>query len=385
MAISSEKITEILLSCAREEKFDRHELVVETCHIAAHKFPQKIVTMVTALLVSGALVEENDIVKIGKFAESRYGDNQAYLDRISEIEGQCNELRRKLKEVVVTAEQGIKAANDRADAMQAQTRIVEVQIKSGEKKIKSVKGLFHTKFERLLSLAKMRKNIFIYGPTGCGKSYVCSQLADALNLPFYFVSCTCGMSEGQLSGRLLPVGKQGTFEYIIGEFVKAYEQGGVFLLDEIDAADPNVLLIINSALANGSMAVPNRPSKPYAKRHKDFICIAAANTIGTGADRLYPGRNKLDGSTLDRFAIGKVFMDYDEQVEKELCPDDELRVKLTGYRVKIRQHRMERAMSTRFMQDAYDMKTGDNWTHDMIDQAFFEGWREDERNKVKMN
>lgn len=37
-----------------------------------------------------------------------------------------------------------------------------------------------------------------------------------------------------------------------------YEEGGVFLLDEVDAADANVLLVINQALANGHLPVPNR-------------------------------------------------------------------------------------------------------------------------------
>jgi MoxR-like ATPase len=157
---------------------------------------------------------------------------------------------------------------------------------------------------------------------------------------------------------------------------------GVFLLDEMDAADPNVLLVINSALANKRMAVSSRPAKPYAIRHKNFVCIAAANTVGTGADRLYSGRNKLDAATLDRFAIGKVFMDYDPALETALCPDNELRELFLNYRNKVRTHRMERSMSTRFLQDAYEMKTEAEWTIEEIQEAFFEGWRDDEKNKV---
>lgn len=264
-----------------------------------------------------------------------------------------------------------------------ETRIVEIKINDVKaKKTRKMNGHFHQKFPRLLQLAKARKNIFIYGPTGSGKSHICGQIAEALNLSFAFVSCTGGMSEGVLGGRLMPVGKQGTFEYVISEFIKAYETGGVFLLDEIDAADPNVLLIVNAALANGRMAVPNRPEKPYAERHPDFICVAAANTVGTGADRMYSGRNKLDGATLDRFMIGKVQLDYDRTVEESLCPDEVLRKLLWKIRDAINEHRLERAMSTRFMIDACDMKS-EGWSHDEIFEAFFCGWREDEVNKVK--
>jgi hypothetical protein len=41
--------------------------------------------------------------------------------------------------------------------------------------------------------------------------------------------------------------------------------------------------------------------------------IAAANTYGRGADRLYVGREQLDASSLDRFGFWT--MDYSEDVE----------------------------------------------------------------------
>lgn len=270
-----------------------------------------------------------------------------------------------------------------AEAKNQPAKVVSVQLLKGEQEVKTYSGIFHAEFENVLQLAQARMNIFIYGPTGCGKSHLCGQVAEALDLPFYFVSCTAGMGEATLGGRLLPVGKGNSFQYVASEFIQAYENGGVFLLDEMDAADANVLLLINSALANGKVAVTNRPDKPYALRHPDFVCIAAANTVGTGADRMYSGRHKLDASTLDRFSIGKVYMDYDPRVEEQLCPDDVLRNILLNYRKKIDGARLERAMSTRFMRDAYKMKVEFGWTIDKINQSFFQGWREDEMGKVR--
>ena len=290
---------------------------------------------------------------------------------------------RVMREALAEAKAATEAAEKKAAETKALERIIEVHIKKEKKAVKKIKAIFHKDFEEVLTLAKARKNIFLYGPTGCGKSHICKQVADALELPFAFVSCTAGMSEGHLAGRLLPTGKSGTFEYIISEFLKMYENGGLFLVDEMDAADPNVLLIINAALANGHMAVPNRPDNPYATRHPDFICIAAANTVGTGGDRMYSGRNKLDGATLDRFAIGKIAMGYDEEVEKKVCPNDALRSRLLKYREAIDAHRLERAMSTRFMIDAHDMTENFGWDFDRVDDAFFRGWREDEVEKIR--
>jgi hypothetical protein len=272
------------------------------------------------------------------------------------------------------------------DAKNRAPGIAEIRLISPEgKTVKVTKGLFHAQFEKIAKLVKARMNVFIYGPTGCGKSHICHQVAETLGLRFAFTSCTAGMSEGVLGGRLLPVGKNGTFEYVVSEFVDCYENGGVFLLDEIDAADANVLLLVNAALANGRMAVPNRPDKPYAVRHPDFVCVAAANTVGTGADRMFSGRNKLDAATLDRFAIGKVFMGYDERVEADLCPDAALRNTLTKYRKAIMDNRLERAMSTRFMKDAYVMITKHGFTMDDVNTAFFQGWRDDEKAKILQN
>ena len=245
-----------------------------------------------------------------------------------------------------------------------------------------IEGAVHPIFPEVLELASVREDIFLPGPAGCGKSHLAKQVADALGLRFGSISCSAGMSESQLLGRCVPAGEQGQFEFQGTQFLDCYENGGVFLFDEIDAADSNVLLVINSALANGHLSVPNRHDKPVAKRHPDFICIAAANTFGRGADRQYVGRNQLDESTLDRFRIGTVPMDYDESLERQLCPDAELYARLLAYRENARRSRLERIVSTRFIIKAYRMVQA-GWSYDKVDSKLFSGWREDEIRKAR--
>jgi hypothetical protein len=217
------------------------------------------------------------------------------------------------------------------------------------------KEKLHKRFDRCLRLARERKNILLIGPAGCGKTVLAEQVADALSLEFAHVSCSAGTSDGTLLGRLLPTGEGGRFEYHPSEFVRLYEQGGVFLFDEIDAADANVLIVVNAALANDRLAVPSRIGRPVAVRHPDFVAVAAANTYGTGADRLYVGRNQLDEATLDRFRIGQIELDYDPAIEKRVCPDPHLRGVLQTYRKRARKAGLRRIISTRFLRDAYDM------------------------------
>lgn len=260
-------------------------------------------------------------------------------------------------------------------------RIIKLQTPKGD--TREIKGVVHPVFDEVVELAHARDNIFLPGPSGSGKSHLAKQVAEALDLRFGFISCSAGMSESQLLGRMVPAGKQGQFEFQTTQFLECYENGGLFLFDEMDAADSNVLLVINSALANGHLSVPSRHDKPVATRHPDFVCIAAANTWGRGADRLYVGRNELDESTIDRFRMGTVPMDYDEKLERQLCPDDALYARLAKYRKLIRANRLERIVSTRFILQAYTKKHCHGWSDERIDGKLFQGWRADEIIKVK--
>jgi MoxR-like ATPase len=257
---------------------------------------------------------------------------------------------------------------------------IVVKDQAGEQVLK-IEGKPHRMLNKAVVLARCRKNILLIGPAGSGKTYLAEQVAQVLGLPFSFISCSAGMSEGQLLGRLVPTGEGGKFEYLRSEFVRCYEEGGIFLFDELDAADSNTLLVLNTALANGQIAIPNRPGNPVARKHANFVCIAAANTFGTGADRQYVGRNQLDESTLDRFRIGQIEMDYEPELEALLCPDQELRQRLQAYRQKARDAKVRRVISMRFVRDAQDVKRA-GFTDGDIDAALFAGWSRDEIAKV---
>jgi len=259
-----------------------------------------------------------------------------------------------------------------------------IQVKVGEKAPIEIEGTVHEVFEDVHALCVRRRNVLLIGPAGCGKTHLAEQVAKAMGLRFGFASCSAGQSEGHLGGRLLPIGDNARFNYVISKFVDFYENGGVFLLDEIDASDSNVLLFINSALSNGKAYVPNRIDNPEALRHEDFICIAAANTFGTGANRIYVGRNQLDGSTLDRFPISQIVMDYDTQVESKLITDEELRTEFQRIRTKVNENKLRRIVSTRAMLDAQIMRQA-GWSVNKCAKALTCGWSTDELAKVGLN
>ena len=187
-------------------------------------------------------------------------------------------------------------------------KTISINIQNGDR-IKDL-GTQHFQFEKLSKYVQTKNNIFLVGSAGSGKTTAARNIAKALNIKFYFTGAI--NSEYKLTGFIDAQGR-----IVNTEFRKAYENGGLFLFDEIDASFPQAILAFNAALANNYMDFPDRK----VKRHKDFYCIAAANTFGTGADRQYVGRNQLDAATLDRFIT--LNWEIDETLEHELAKNYE--------------------------------------------------------------
>lgn len=244
-------------------------------------------------------------------------------------------------------------------------------------KVRKVKGVLPPEFKRMVELANARVPLMLVGPAGCGKTYLCEKLAEALDLEVSDQSCSEGMSESVFNGRLLPIGRGGTFEHVPSPFMQRYEKGGIMLLDEIDAGDPNLFTYINKAIANRSYTVEQRWTKPVVKKHDDFVLVAAANTYGSGADAMYVGRNQLDAATLDRFKVGMITMDYSKEVELSIG-GEELCAWAWKVRNAIRQNKLRRVMSTRVIKDLATMTDQHDWKKDDWQNAYFSGWTDAE-------
>jgi hypothetical protein len=155
--------------------------------------------------------------------------------------------------------------------------------------------------------------IYLYGPAGMGKSYWAKDLARRRGVPFGTLPCQEGASIGWLLGRVDLEGFKGT------DLLDMWDRdgdGGVFLFDEADASDANMMLVLNGPLADdeGLLSNPISRVKMYRDPRKTVL-IFAGNTDGTGADSSYNARNPFDFSTLDRIRMGRVFVGYDEDVE----------------------------------------------------------------------
>lgn len=189
------------------------------------------------------------------------------------------------------------------------TRVIEIQT---PKQVKKLKGVQHAQFVNLLRTVNAGQPVLLVGPAGTGKTYAAETVSEALSLSFHSISVGSQTSKSDLQGYM-----DGNGNYHRTQFREAYENGGIFLLDEADAGNSNVLILLNAALSNGYMAFPDG----MVRAHEDFRMVATANTYGYGASRQYVGRNQLDAATLDRFAV--INWDIDDRVEANLAGTSE--------------------------------------------------------------
>lgn len=270
-----------------------------------------------------------------------------------------------------------------------QVKVMEIQLWNG--KTHKVKNIVKPAvFEEVCDLIKCSRNVLLVGPAGCGKTHLADLIAQTFNFRFAAIG-GAGLTENHLLGSGVPNLTTGEKVYQGTEFQSFYEEGpgkgnkysgSLFLFDEYDAADANVLLSLNTALANNYCILPNRIKKPRAEKHDLFRCIATANTFGRGASRQYAGRNQIDEASLDRFRIGLVEMTYDPVIEAHVCPNSELRESLQTIRKKVEEAGLRRVVSSRFIQDAYIMTSKAGWTLERCVQALTSGWSDEEVNRV---
>lgn len=167
--------------------------------------------------------------------------------------------------------------------------------------------ILDSQFGDILELVANHENVYLYGPAGSGKNVLCEELAKALNVPFFYQNTI--LTKFDISGY-----KNAGGEFEETEFYKAWTNGGLFMLDEVDNSQAEALIALNAALANGYYTFPNVGK---VKAHKDFYCVAAGNTNGQGATDEYCGRYKMDESSRDRFFFVKI--DYNKEIEKSIA------------------------------------------------------------------
>lgn len=206
------------------------------------------------------------------------------------------------------------------DLLQQAKELIRKALEGGKKKKKQEETqpnngeLQHCNFNLLLATCKAidpdgnHLNVWLHGPAGTGKTTAARNVAKKLGLDFRFNSA---LDTGyKLSGFVDANGR-----LVRTPFREAWENGGVYLFDEVDGSAPSALIEFNAALANGAHSFPDK----IVPRHPQCVIIAGANTAGLGGNSEYVGRAKQDAAFLDRFVL--IDWPIDEILERGICPN----------------------------------------------------------------
>jgi len=166
----------------------------------------------------------------------------------------------------------------------------------------------HKQFKQALILLQAGENIYLHGAPGGHKTTVGPQLAEALGVRFDGCSLSEQSPEYLVKGYSSPIDGK----YYGSTFVDFYGNGGLFQWSELDAANDNFRVSLNTALDNGFLST----DKGMIQRHKDFYLIGDGNTCGRGAHPAFPSRTAFDAAFSRRFFF--LQWEYDWQLAKHI-------------------------------------------------------------------
>lgn len=161
--------------------------------------------------------------------------------------------------------------------------------------------------------------VYIDGPTGIGKTFMCVKACENLNKKIIRVNFTNETDEDDLIGGIRL--KDGDTFFEEGPIIEAMRTGSVLLLDEIDIASPQRIMCLQSILEGSGYFIKKK--NEMIEPHKDFKIIATGNTKGLGDETgTYIGANIHNEAFLDRFPI---FMNHtypDPEIELEILKNN---------------------------------------------------------------
>jgi cobaltochelatase CobS len=169
------------------------------------------------------------------------------------------------------------------------------------------------------------ENIFITGPTGSGKTTGLKELACVANWPVTRLNLNIDTRAADLIGDMVVEIDEETGHAVTrwqdGPLVTAMRRGHIFLIDEIDAANPGVHFVLQRVTERSEDPLEDiKSGRPHAtlllptgelvKAAPTFRLVATANTVGSGdMSGDYAGTNVMNQSTLRRWGI-KIRLDY---------------------------------------------------------------------------
>ncbi len=150
----------------------------------------------------------------------------------------------------------------------------------------------------ILDCIATNRRLLLTGDAGSGKSSALVQAAARLGWPCRRVNLNGETGVSEFVGQY--VVRSGEMLYQYGVLPQAMREGQILILDEIDAAQPEVLFVLQAVLEGEPLLLTD--TGETIPPHSDFRLFATANSIGDESG-LYSGTRTQNAATIDRWDV----------------------------------------------------------------------------------
>jgi cobaltochelatase CobS len=188
--------------------------------------------------------------------------------------------------------------------------------------IKEIHEFMWSDVDRLIfhSIVHEKDNVYLHGPTGTGKSSRIRYMNHVYNfhnriknpewvdVPFFRVSLRDTIEDSQLFGGIVIENDTGggaaRTTHLDGFVTTSFRTGGWVLLDELDAAKPDIMFSLHPLFEDTKELLLLDNGGEIIQGHPELRFIATGNTFGRGdLSGLHPGTKNQNEALLDRFTF----------------------------------------------------------------------------------
>jgi len=243
--------------------------------------------------------------------------------------------------------------------------------RKGSKLIKDIEVLQY----HLDSKDPLMKNVLYIGETGTGKTALVEWFCWKNKLPYYRLVMNGGTTAEDIVGQMIPNPNGEGLVFVEQVLVKMMRQGGVFVFDEINAGQRDILHILNSLTDRERKIMVTQNDGEVVRAVDNFLVVACMNPPNEYE------MNELPKSLKSRFT--PYYFDFDLKIDEKVLGKGE--DKLIEFTKKIRQARdngiIETPLSTR---DLIQFKTLRNTLgYEIAKQMLINKFQNGEKSEVK--
>jgi hypothetical protein len=154
--------------------------------------------------------------------------------------------------------------------------------------------------------------VLVSGPKGVGKTRMFWEFCRAEGIEHFRVNLNGGTATEDLLGQWIPT-SGGGFVWCDGVLTRMVRNGGCLVLDEINAASPEITFVLHSLLDDERRIVLVQKDGEAITAHQNFWLVSTMNPD-------YAGTRQLNEALRDRFGI-QINLDSDPVVEKAVLTD----------------------------------------------------------------